>query len=134
MQDSAIYFYGRQAEYRKLPMKCAFLSSAFFALRPLQQNIILLVMIYFKILSIEEIVGIANTFFIGNALLGLAASIRYMNEYWVRAFILILIITLVILLAFSSIFAWIALAGVTVVSIYKDRRVTNKKDKNGYNT
>lgn len=95
---------------------------------------ILLVLIYFKVLSIEGIVGIANTFFIGNALLGLAASIKYMKEYWVKFFILILIIALIILIGFSSAFAWIALVGVTAGTIYKSRRNTNKKDKNGHNT
>lgn len=95
---------------------------------------LLLVLIYFNVLSIEEIVAISNTFFIGNALLGLAASIKYMKEYWVKVFILILIIALIILIGFSSVFAWIALAGVTILSIYKDRRITNKKHQNGHNT
>ena len=84
-------------------------------------HVILLVLIHFQLLSIEEIVGIANTFFIGNALLGLTASIKFLSGYWVKAFVLVLISALVILLAFTSPFAWIALAVVTALSIYKDR-------------
>ncbi|MEL7655525.1 MAG: hypothetical protein AAGU75_06425, partial [Bacillota bacterium] len=85
---------------------------------------ILLVLIYFKVLTIEEIVGIANTFFIGNALLGLVASIKYIKEYWVKIFIFVLIIALVILIVFSSPFAWITLIVITVLSIYKNRKKT----------
>lgn len=127
-----------RAENGKLP--------AFFKMKPQEKapkhalyvlicwHSILLILIYFKVLSIEEIVGISNTFFIGNALLGLAASIKYMNEYWVRAFILVLIIALIILLTFSTVFAWITLIAVTVLSIGKGRKLANKKDKDGYTT
>lgn len=91
---------------------------------------ILLILIYFKLLSIEEIVGIANTFFIGNALLGLSASIKYMKSFWVKAIVLFLIIALAVLLAFSSPFAWIALLVITALSRYKDKKDTVEIDKN----
>lgn len=84
---------------------------------------VLLILNYFDIMTIEEIVGVANTFFIGNALLGLIASIKYIKEYWVKAFILILIISLIVLIAFSSLFAWIALIVITVLSIYRNRTI-----------
>ncbi len=82
---------------------------------------ILLILIYFKLLSIEEIVGIANTFFIGNALLGLSASIKYMKSLWVKVLVLFLIIALAFLLVFSSSFAWIVLIAITVLSIFKNK-------------
>lgn len=87
---------------------------------------ILLILIHYNILAIEGIVGIANTFFIGNALLGLAASIRYMKSYWIKGCILILMISLTILLAFSSVFAWIAMIVITALSIYKNKNRTVK--------
>jgi APA family basic amino acid/polyamine antiporter len=85
---------------------------------------ILFVLNYFNVLTIEGIVGIANTFFSGNALLGLVASIKHMKEYWVKAFVLVLIIALLILVTFSSPFAWIALIVITVLSIYKNKKNT----------
>ena len=85
---------------------------------------ILLILINYKVLTIEEIVGIANTFFIGNALLGLAASIRYMKSYWIKGCIFILMFALIILLGFSSAFAWIAIIGITGLSIYKNKKST----------
>ncbi len=81
----------------------------------------LLLLIHFELLSVEGIVGIANTFFIGNALLGLTASIKFLNGFWMKASVIILTIALIILLAFSSLFAWIAFAAVTVLSIFKER-------------
>lgn len=85
---------------------------------------ILLILINYKVLTIEGIVGIANTFFIGNALLGLAASIRYIKSYWIKGCIFILMIALIILLGFSSAFAWIAMIGITGLSIYKNKKRT----------
>lgn len=125
-EDSKLPAFLKMKRCEKAPKHALFILSGWHS--------ILLVLIYFKVLSIEGIVGIANTFFIGNALLGLAASIKYMKEYWVKFFILILIIALIILIGFSSAFAWITLALVTTVTIYKSRRVANKKHENGHNT
>lgn len=83
---------------------------------------ILLLLHSFHVLSIQEIVGIANAFFIGNAMLGLAAGIKYIKEYWVKAFVLVLIVVMLLLLTFSSPFVWIGLAVVTVFSFYKNKK------------
>lgn len=88
---------------------------------------IVLALIHFQLLSIEGIVGIANTFFIGNALLGLTASIKFLSGYWMKAFVVVLAFSLVVLMAFSSLFAWIAFASVTVLSIYKEKRGTRNQ-------
>lgn len=88
---------------------------------------ILLVLIHFQLLSIEGIVGIANTFFIGNALLGLTASIKFLNGYWMKAFVVVLAFSLAVLMAFSSLLAWIAFGAVTALSIYKEKRGTRNQ-------
>jgi len=79
----------------------------------------LLLLIHFQLLSVEGIVGIANTFFIGNALLGLAASMKFLNGFLVKTSVTILMIALTILLAFSSLFAWIVLAAITAATVFK---------------
>lgn len=45
-----------------------------------------------------------------------------MKEYWVKALIFILITALMILVTFSSIYAWLALSAITVHSLYNYRK------------
>lgn len=68
------------------------------------------------IINLEWIVGIANTFFICNALLGLLTSWIYMQGFWIRCAIAILIIILILLLFFSSTVALGLLVAVTLLS------------------
>jgi APA family basic amino acid/polyamine antiporter len=83
---------------------------------------VLLILNYLQILTLEEIVGIANTFFIGNAILGLAASLHYIKGYWVKALVTALILALAILTAFSPPFAWGAFILVTALSLYQNSK------------
>ena len=57
------------------------------------------------ILSFQNIVGIANTMFIGNAVLGLASGFKLIPHIMVRIGIGILLFLLVIIFLFSSVYA-----------------------------
>lgn len=109
----------KMKSWEKAPKRALFLLSGWHG--------IVLVLIHFQLLSIEGIVGIANTFFIGNALLGLTASIKFLNGYWMKAFVVVLAFSLAVLITFSSLFAWIAFAAVTALSIYKEKRGTRNQ-------
>jgi APA family basic amino acid/polyamine antiporter len=101
----------RMKPHEKAPKRALLLLSGWHAC--------LLLLIHFQLLSVEGIVGIANTFFIGNALLGLAASMKFLNGFLVKTSVTILMIALTILLAFSSLFAWIILAALTAATVFK---------------
>lgn len=80
---------------------------------------ILIVLIHYNYITVEWTVGIANTFFICNALLGLIASLKCIEGIILKISIILLIITLVILLAFSSLLGWTLLVVVSLMSMYK---------------
>ncbi len=65
------------------------------------------------VITVNFVVGIANTFFIGNALLGLAGAFIYMKSVWLRALIALLALGLGMLLLFSPTVGWILFIGVT---------------------
>ncbi|PKM52110.1 MAG: amino acid permease-associated protein [Firmicutes bacterium HGW-Firmicutes-7] len=67
-------------------------------------------------INLEWIVGIANMFFISNALLGLFASFRYMKSILMKGVIVLLMLMLGSLLFFSSVISWIFLVIVTGLS------------------
>lgn len=75
-------------------------------------------------LDVENMVSIANTFFIGNALLGLAAGFLYFPQKLLKASAMVLMAMLLLLLLFSRLFALIlfaALTGYTLVSSHFSR-------------
>jgi APA family basic amino acid/polyamine antiporter len=76
-------------------------------------------LIYNNFVTIEWTVGIANTFFICNALLGLAASLKCVNSILLKILIVSLIIACVALLAFSSLIGWILMILVSILSMRK---------------
>ena len=71
------------------------------------------------LLSTDAIVGVANGFFIVNALLGLAAGFRFLKSPLLRFWISILILMLTFLLFFSKPAALAALAAVVAVTLLK---------------
>lgn len=75
------------------------------------------------ILDVEGMVGIANTFFIGNALLGLAAGFLYFQNKALKISVAVLILMLAALLLFSKPFALLVFAGVTALTLWKSRPV-----------
>lgn len=79
----------------------------------------LILLVHFKIVTIAWVVGIANVFFICNALLGLIASLKCVKGSLLKFSIILLILSLVILLAFSSLAGWVLLLIVSLLSIYK---------------
>lgn len=74
-------------------------------------------------IDLEWLVGIANTFFISNALLGLFASFKFMEGIWIKSVILLLMLMLLSLLIFSSFIAWIFLLVITVLSLIGNRYI-----------
>lgn len=80
----------------------------------------LIFLIRYNFVTVEWIVGIANTFFICNALLGLIASLKCVNSILLKVLVTVLIIVLIILLLFSSLIGWLLLLLVTVMSMHKN--------------
>lgn len=80
-------------------------------------HILVLGCVALDFINLEWIVGIANMFFISNALLGLFASFRYMKGIWMKGAIAVLMLMLASLLFFSSIIAWIFLVVITGLSL-----------------
>lgn len=64
-------------------------------------------------LDVETMVSIANTFFIGNALLGLAAGFLYFPQKPLKVSVAVLMVMLLLLLLFSKPFALILFAALT---------------------
>lgn len=74
------------------------------------------------ILDIEGIVSIANGFFLANALIGLIAAIKIIRSPLYRAGAIILSVSLLFILSFSSAKIYIALATVYLLAHYLDKR------------
>ncbi|RII33531.1 APC family permease [Clostridium chromiireducens] len=77
-------------------------------------------LIHYNYVTVEWTVGIANTFFICNALLGLIASLKCVNGMLLKGLITLLIIILIILLTFSHLIGWLLLLVVSLVSMHKN--------------
>lgn len=101
----------RKKEEEKSPKRALLVLTIF--------HCILIVLIHYNYITVEWTVGIANTFFICNALLGLIASLKCIDGIILKISIILLIIILVILLAFSSLIGWILLVVVSLMSMYK---------------
>ncbi|MDF2596459.1 MAG: amino acid permease-associated protein [Clostridia bacterium] len=80
---------------------------------------LLLVFIYFSWITLEIIVGIANTFFIGNALLGLLTSLRCMTGIVIKGCVVLLILILCVLMSYSPLVAWVLFMLVSAGSVFK---------------
>jgi APA family basic amino acid/polyamine antiporter len=80
---------------------------------------LLLVFIYFNWITLEIIVGIANTFFIGNALLGLLTSLRCMTGIVIKGCVVLLILILCVLMSYSPLVAWVLFMLVSAGSVFK---------------
>ncbi len=64
-------------------------------------HLAVILLIQGRLLSLKDAVGLANTFFISNALLGLAGAYRCMKGAWLKGIIVILALCLASLLIFS---------------------------------
>ena len=78
--------------------------------------------VHFHWVNAETLVILANTFFIGNAMLGLAAAFTLLKQPWIRASIIVLLAVFIMMLLFSSAFAVILAGGVTVLSFVQARK------------
>lgn len=101
----------RQKPDEKSPKTTLFILTAIHTL--------VLLSIHFKLLTLETIVSIANTFFICNALLGLFASFKCIKGLILKFFTAILMLILCILLTYSSLIAWIIFMGISAWSLLK---------------
>lgn len=110
-----------RAENRRLP--------AFFLQRPGSRSPVkailslalvhcaMIILIETNIVSLTFIVGIANTFFIGNALLGLMGAFKSMKGAFLRTVIMVLMVCLASLLLFSPAAGWIMIMAVTTLTL-----------------
>ncbi len=78
---------------------------------------LMIVLIETNIISLTFVVGIANTFFISNALLGLLGAFKSMKGTLLRTVIVVLMACLASLLLFSPAAGWIMLLLVTSVTL-----------------
>jgi APA family basic amino acid/polyamine antiporter len=88
-------------------------------------HIIVLTFTHFEILNIEGILSIANGFFLANAVIGLIASLKIIDGLLYRIGGIILSISLLVILSFSSIEIFIALGVVFLLTLYIDQRREN---------
>ncbi|WP_017213121.1 APC family permease [Clostridium beijerinckii] len=112
----------RKKEEEKSPKRALLVLTIF--------HCILIVLIHYNYITVEWTVGIANTFFICNALLGLIASLKCIDGIILKISIILLVIILVILLAFSSLIGWTLLVVVSLMSMYKNMPQFQQKLKN----
>lgn len=103
------FFKQRQGE--KSPKRALLVLTLFHCLQ--------ILLLHFDFITIQWIVGVANTFFIGNALLGLVAGVKCVEGSLIKGLTVVLMIALGILLAFSPYTGWILFMAVTLGSIYK---------------
>ncbi len=78
-------------------------------------HILVVILLYFNLLQLEQIVVIANAFFLANILIGVLAAMRLIPDWSIRIISLILVLSFSIILSFSSI--WI-LAVIFLMSLY----------------
>ncbi|WP_353948807.1 amino acid permease [Sporolactobacillus sp. Y61] len=67
-----------------------------------------------RLITLVQIIAIANTFFLGNAFLGLVAAFRLLEEKWIRWSSVFLGIGLLSLLIFTAKWVLVAIVGMTV--------------------
>jgi APA family basic amino acid/polyamine antiporter len=77
-------------------------------------------------LTVEGIVAVANTFFIGNALLGLLAALKFFEKKALKAGVAVLGGMLALLLAFSNPLALVALAAISAFTLTRSRRAVRR--------
>jgi len=72
-------------------------------------------------LTLQNIVAMSNVLFIGNAALGLAAGFRLLCSAWLRAGIVLLLLLMLAILAFSPVYAIIVFLAVASASLLHRR-------------
>lgn len=81
-------------------------------------HFIVLFLVFIGEINLQWIVSIANTFFIGNAVLGLFSAFCYLKGFFIKTAIGILLAMLIVMFLFSSKLALIFLVIVTCLSLY----------------
>lgn len=89
-------------------------------------HITVLILYNVNILDIEKIVSIANGFFLVNAVIGLIAALRIIDELVYKLGAVILIISLIIILTFSSFITYIGLGFVLLIALYLAKKKNEK--------
>lgn len=85
-------------------------------------HILILIMTQLNILDLERILNIANSFFLLNAIIGLLAGVLIIKSLFIKISSVILIISLGIIMMFSSVDILVALALVFIVSLIIGRK------------
>ncbi len=78
---------------------------------------VIIVLIQTNVVSLSFVVGISNTFFIGNALLGLFGAFKCMKGVWLKGLTVVLAACLLSLLLFSPAAGWILFLVVTLGTV-----------------
>jgi len=78
---------------------------------------IILTAVCFRAIRLEGLVSIANLFFLGNALLGLAAAWKILQGAVWKAVIVVLAAVLILLLAQGQLLGWFLVAAVTIATL-----------------
>lgn len=90
-------------------------------------HLLVLLLVFSGLLKLEWLVGMANGFFLANALLGVVAASQVLKSNWLKIGSYVLMICLVLLLLFSSPLSWLGILGVALVS----HRLVRKGGSNG---
>lgn len=79
-------------------------------------HLLVLALVYMGVVKLDWLVGIANGFFLANALMGVAAASQVLSTPLLKWGSYLLLVCLAALLCFSSPIAWLGILGVIVLS------------------
>ncbi|MGN8843054.1 APC family permease [Niallia sp. HCP3S3_B10] len=90
-------------------------------------HLFFVVLLFIKIVTVEQLVGLANAFFIANALIGLFAAIKLLAAPWIKGMAIVLSVLFGILLFRSSIIALFIILVLTLLLSRKRREREEQK-------
>ena len=80
-------------------------------------------------MTVEQLVGFANAFFIANALIGLFAAIKLLNNPWIKGMAMMLSVLFGILLLRSSVISLVVIFALTFLLIGWRHERHNSQEK-----
>ena len=87
------------------------------------------VLVLLKVMTVEQLVGFANAFFIANALIGLFAAIKLLNNPWIKGMAMMLSVLFGILLLRSSVISLVVIFALTFLLIGWRHERHNSQEK-----
>ncbi|SLK33833.1 Inner membrane protein yjeH [Mycobacteroides abscessus subsp. abscessus] len=92
-------------------------------------HLFFVVLLLLNIVTVEQLVGLANAFFIANALIGLFSAIKLLAAPWIKGIAIVLSVLFGILLLRSSIIALLIILVVTLLLSRWGKERNNKVEK-----